>query len=155
MVKASAGLLMYRINTHSIEYFIGHPGGPFYKHKDVGVWSLPKGELEENEDSLHAAQREFKEETGITSQGPFTSLGHVILKSGKRVDAWAFQGDWNGLLSTSSYVRLEWPTGSGKIITFPEVDKVGFFTAEQAKEKLHPAQTVFIDRLQEELRVKP
>lgn len=145
--KISAGLLMYRIKRENIECFIVHPGGPFWKHKDVGAWSLPKGEVEEGESLLDTAQREFHEETGIVPRGPFTPLGSVTLKSGKQVHAWAFEGDWSGLLQTSTYVRLEWPKSSGKTIAFPEIDKAGFFSVSEAQKKLNPAQKEFIERL--------
>lgn len=148
MVKTSAGLLMYRIRNALPEYFIVHPGGPFFKGKDEGAWSIPKGEVNEGEELLAAAQREFKEETGITPTGPYRPLGDVVLKSGKIVYAWACKGDWQGVLITSTYVRLEWPRGSGKYIRFPEVDKAGFFSYGDAKKKLNQAQSAFIERLE-------
>lgn len=139
---------MYRLTKEGTpEFFIAHPGGPFFKNKDAGAWSIPKGEIEEGEEPFAAAQREFKEETGIVSSGPYIPLENTRLKSGKCIAAWAFKGDWHGLLMCQTHVKLEWPTRSGKIISFPEMDKAGFFTAEKAKEKLHPAQAVFIDRL--------
>lgn len=147
----SAGLLMYRRAKGTIECFIVHPGGPFWKNKDEGAWSIPKGEVEKGEELLETAQREFKEETGLTAHGPFIPLESVTLKSGKCIHAWAFEGDWLGILATSSYVIMEWPKGSGKKHRFPEVDKAGFFTTQIAKKKLNGTQTEFIDRLLEKL----
>lgn len=145
--KVSAGLLMYKFKNSRIEVFIVHPGGPFFKHKDEGTWSIPKGEIEEGEDYLEAAQREMLEETGVVAKGPFAPLGEVVQKAGKHVHGWAFEGDWSGLLMCKSYASIEWPSRSGKIIRFPEVDKAGFFSPESAKKKINPAQAELIDRL--------
>lgn len=154
MSKTSAGLLMYRIKNNQFEVFLAHPGGPFWKNKDV--WGIPKGELEdgEHEDMLKAAIREFKEETGIEPKEPFIPLGEIRQASGKIVHCWAFEGDWSGLLLGSSYVNLEYPTKSGKFIKFPEIDKADFFTIEKAKKKINKSQFALIDRLQEYLKNK-
>ncbi|MEK6896058.1 MAG: NUDIX domain-containing protein [Nanoarchaeota archaeon] len=146
--KISAGLLMYRFRPE-LEVFIVHPGGPFWKNKDESSWSIPKGELEEGEDLLSAAKREFMEETDLKIDSEsFIQLGNVTLKSGKIVHAWAFEGDWSGLLMCQSYMNLEWPPRSGKFIKFPEVDKASFFSPEIAKKKINPAQRELIDKLE-------
>ena len=139
---------MYRFRPE-LEVFIVHPGGPFWKNKDESSWSIPKGELEEGEDLLSAAKREFMEETGLKIDSEsFIQLGNVTLKSGKIVHAWAFEGDWSGLLMCQSYMNLEWPPRSGKLIKFPEVDKASFFSPEIAKKKINPAQRELIDKLE-------
>lgn len=153
MLKDSAGLLMYKIVDSELKVFIVHPGGPFWKDKDEGAWSIPKGEIEEGEDTLSAARREVKEETGIEAKEPFIELGHVRQASGKIVYCWAYEGDWAGLLMGSAYVKMEWPIGSQKIISFPEVDKAGFFTIEEARMKLNPAQSELLERLKEKLSI--
>lgn len=139
---------MYRYNsTKELEFFIVHPGGPYFKNKDEGSWSIPKGEIHQGEEPFAAAQREFEEETGLKPLGNYKSLGDTRLKSGKKITAWAFEGDWDGLLLCQTNAKMEWPPNSGNIISFPEVDKAGFFTEHDAKRKLHPAQSVFIERL--------
>ena len=154
MAKTSAGLLMYRFRNENLEVFLVHPGGPFWKNKDEGAWSIPKGEVEEGEDVLSAAKREFHEETGtdILSE-KFVPLGIVQLKSGKIVHAWAFEGDWSGLLMCQSFVEIEYPSHSGNFRKFPEVDKASFFSVSVARKKIHPAQRDFIDRLEKELSI--
>src|SRR5271170_2293283 len=109
MAKRSAGLLMYRKVRGVLEVFLVHPGGPFYAKKDEGVWTIPKGEYGSGEEPLDAAQREFTEETGFVARGPFVSLGEVKQKSGKRVVAWAFEGDSDPKLLTSNLCEIEWP----------------------------------------------
>jgi len=152
MVKQSAGILMYRRASRGLEVFIVHPGGPFWKGKDAGVWSVPKGEVHDREELLDAAVREMKEETGINVIGrDFLGLGNVMLRSGKIIHCWATEGDWSGLLMGQSMVHLEFPKGSGKMISFPEVDKAGFFLVAEAWKKLHYPQTIFLNRLEEAL----
>lgn len=153
--KISAGLLMYRIKNSELQVFLIHPGGPFWKNKDEGVWSIPKGELENNNMSLdsllNTAKREFKEETGINTpeeKERFIYLGEIKQKSGKIVHAWTFEGNWNGLLLCQSFVAIEWPYKSGKMIKVPEVDNASFFSIEKAKKKINTAQIGFIDRLE-------
>lgn len=121
-----------------------HPGGPFYKFKDDGVWSIPKGEFDK-EDALNAAQREFKEETGTTPFGKFIPLAPIILKSGKRVYAWAVHFDFDEKLLHSNTFELEWPKGSGGKQNFPEVDRGGWFEFTAAKKKIAKAQVSFLD----------
>lgn len=141
---------MYKRTDKGLLFFIVHPGGPFWKNKDAGAWSIPKGEVKEGEELIDCAIREMREETGINAAGSFIELGTVKLKSGKIIHAWAFEGDWNGLLQ-SHYTKVEWPISSGKIISVPEVDKAGFYTALEAKKRLNPAQAAFIDGLLEQI----
>lgn len=153
MAKTSAGLLMYKLNEGKLKVFIVHPGGPFWKDKEKGAWSIPKGELEDNEEMIDCAVREMKEETGIDVSGKeFIELGSVVQKSGKKVYCWAFEGDWIGLLICRSYAEIEWPYKSGKKIKIPEIDRADFFEAEKAKLKINPAQKEFIERLEEKLK---
>lgn len=149
-MKQSAGLLVYRKKNGGIEVLIVHPGGPFWAKKDRGVWSLPKGEFTEGEDMLNAAIREFREELGHdASAGEYVELGSVKLKSGKTIHAWAVEGDLDISAIKSNTVSIEWPPRSGQRQDFPEVDRAGWFGPEKAKEKLHPAQAAFVDRLAE------
>lgn len=143
----SAGLLLYRRAAGGVEVFLAHPGGPFWKHKDAGAWSIPKGEVGEGEEPLACARREFEEETGIRPEGPFLPLGDVRQKAGKRVRAWAWEGDADPARVTSNEVRTEWPRGSGRWLTFPEVDRCAWFDPAAAREKINPAQAELIDRL--------
>jgi predicted NUDIX family NTP pyrophosphohydrolase len=148
MPAKSAGLVMYRIIHGVIEVLLVHPGGPFWAKKDAGAWSIPKGEINPNEDSLAAAEREFEEETGLKPAGPFVELGRVRHKSGKTVTAWAFQGDWDPARLVSNTFQMEWPPRSGQMKTFPEVDRAGFFTVNAAREKINPAESEFMSRLE-------
>ncbi|HEY0654922.1 MAG TPA: NUDIX domain-containing protein [Chryseosolibacter sp.] len=152
----AAGLLMCRINANTLNYFLVHPGGPFFKNKDEGVWSIPKGIPEtDNEELLRVAIREFEEETGIRPSGQFISIGYVKQKAGKVVHAWAFLGEWdssNGIKSNT--FSIEWPPRSGKFQTFPEMDRAEWFTYEEAIKKINPAQIQFLDRAKELLGYK-
>ena len=147
-MKVSAGLLMYRI-TSVLEVFLVHPGGPYFKKKDKGWWTIPKGLPEANEELLATAKREFEEETGIKSTEPYYDLGEVKQKGGKWVRAWAFSGSWREEdgISCNTFT-LEWPPKSGKTAEFPEVDKAKWFTIEEARTHINEAQAQFIDRLQ-------
>jgi predicted NUDIX family NTP pyrophosphohydrolase len=150
MPKAkSAGLLMYRIRKGELEVLIVHPGGPYWAKKDAGSWFVPKGEIEPGEDELAAAQREFQEETSIVPAGPFMNLGEVTQKSGKRVRAWAFAGDCDPAAIVSNTFSMEWPPRSGRIQSFPEIDKAQFVVSSAARDKLNPAEYAFVERLQE------
>ena len=153
--KISAGLLMYRMREGQPEVFLAHPGGPLFKNKDEGHWSIPKGETEPGEELLEAAVREFREETGVEPRGPFIQLGSVKQKGGKMVHAWAFAGDRDesGPFRSNTF-EMEWPSMSGKVATFPEIDRVAFFSIEEARRKLKEAQHPFLDRLQEALNVR-
>lgn len=153
-MKFSAGLLLYRKRDDSLEVLLVHPGGPFWAKKDLGVWSIPKGEYEENEDPLVAAYREFEEELGLspTKQNPL-ELGSVKLKSGKIVMAWAEESDLDVSTVKSNTFEMEWPPRSGKKQLFPEVDQAVWFTLSIASQKILPAQLPFLDRLAEVLDV--
>ena len=154
--KISAGLLMYRMHEGRLEVFLAHPGGPLFKNKDEGHWSIPKGEIESGEDLLAAAIREFEEETGLDPSGEFTGLGTITQKGGKIVHAWAFAGEWGeARVPQSNTFELEWPPRSGKIQRFPEIDRVGFFSIPDARRKLKEAQHPFLDRLEEALPENP
>jgi predicted NUDIX family NTP pyrophosphohydrolase len=147
MKKISCGLLLYKKEGDSIQVFLVHPGGPFFAKKDLGVWSIPKGEPDDGEaEYLEVAKREFEEETGKTPTGEFIDLGSVIQNNGKEVFAWAFAGDFDQELKSNTF-DMEWPPRSGKKQAFPEVDRGGFFDAETAKQKTNPAQAELIDRL--------
>lgn len=149
----SAGLLLYRRRSGGrIEVLLAHPGGPFFAGKDEGVWTVPKGLVEEGEDPLAAARREFTEETGCDpGEGPFLDLGEVRQRSGKRVMAWAVEADCDPERARSNEFEMEWPPGSGRKQRFAEVDRVGFFDLEEAARKLNPAQVEFLRRLREAL----
>ena len=144
----SAGILMYRKKAE-VEVLLVHPGGPFFVKKDLGSWSIPKGEYLSGEDPLLVAIREFEEETGAVVNGEFVPLGSVKQKGGKEVTAWAFEGDLNESEIVSNTFEIEWPPRSGKMSTFPEVDKAGWFTLDQAKLKLNERQAAFLARLEE------
>lgn len=152
MAKVSAGLLMYRFRNNELEVLIGHPGGPFWRNFDEGVWSVPKGQVEEGEDLLECAKREFEEETGIKPEGKFVELGDVKFKSGKIVHAWAFESEWDGFMMKQHIIEIEFPPKSGKKIKIPELDRISFFKPSIAKEKINPIQREFIDRLEKLVR---
>jgi predicted NUDIX family NTP pyrophosphohydrolase len=153
-MKQSAGLLIYRKSNSAIEVLIVHPGGPFWAKKDKAAWSLPKGEFEENEDTLTTAKREFKEELGHEPpEGEYIEIGSVKNKSGKVIHGWTVEGDVDVSMIKSNTFKMEWPPKSGQHQEFPEVDKAGWFSLEKAKEKLNPAQAEFIDRLAETLDI--
>ena len=146
--NVSAGLLLFRRGPGGLEVFLAHPGGPFWADKDAGAWTVPKGLVEPGEDPLAAACREFEEETGVRPRGPYLPLGSVRQKAGKVIHAWAWEGDADPAGVTSNPTRVEWPRGSGRWLTFPEVDRCGWFAPPAAREKLNPAQAEFIDRLE-------
>jgi predicted NUDIX family NTP pyrophosphohydrolase len=145
-MKQSAGLLMYRWQNKALEFFLVHPGGPFFKNKDEGYWTIPKGEPEGNEALLEAAKREFIEETGIEPVGPYIELGQVKQKGGKVVHAWAFEKDEVKDVISNNF-ELEWPIKSGKKVFFPEVDKGAYFGLKEAEVKINLAQKDFLLRL--------
>src|SRR5262245_3665404 len=147
--KESAGLLLFRRRNGQIEVLLAHPGGPFWVKRDEGAWTIPKGGLHPGETALDAAIREFTEETGFKVSGPFIPLGDVTLKSGKRVLAWAVEGDCDPALLISNTTTVEWPPRSGKRMTIPEVDKVNFFSIADARVAINPAQALLLDRLVE------
>jgi predicted NUDIX family NTP pyrophosphohydrolase len=151
MAKRSAGILLFRRRPSGVEVLLAHPGGPFWTKKDLGAWTIPKGEIEDDEDPLAAARRELKEETGISTDGPFLELGEVRLKSGKRVAAWGAEGDADPAVLESITFSMEWPPRSGKTAEFPEVDRWDWFGLGEAARRLNPAQAELLERLRARL----
>lgn len=145
--KESAGILAFRGDPPRIEVFLAHPGGPVFRRKDAGVWTIPKGEINQGEEPLAAAQREFEEETSFRVEGPFLPLGSVKLKSGKIVHAWACRAELDPTAIKSISFKMEWPPRSGKLGEYPEVDRAEYFSLEVAKEKLNEAQGLLLPRL--------
>lgn len=142
---------MFRRGSGRLEVLLAHPGGPFWSRRDEASWTLPKGEIAPGEDPLAAAQREFLEETGFASLGPFLSLGELRQKSGKRIAAWAFEGDADPRLLVSNPFEMEWPPRTGRMQFFPEVDRVQWFGTAEARRKLIAGQAPFIDALEQVL----
>jgi predicted NUDIX family NTP pyrophosphohydrolase len=151
MPKISAGLLMYRPIDHNLEVLLVHLGGPFWQRKDNGAWTIPRGEVEVGEDYFAAAIREFREETGWQSQGPYLPLGEVRHRSGKTIHAWAFRGSFDPAALQSNRFEIEWPPKSGRRVQFPEIDRAEFFSFAEAKEKIMESELPFLDRLAEQL----
>lgn len=147
MAKKSSGILMFRFNNEQLEVLLVHPGGPFFAGKDLGAWSIPKGEPEGNEDLRDTAIREFKEELGASLSGSMFELSPVVQKGGKTIFAWAVEGDFDPENIVCNTFTLEWPPKSGKIKEYPEVDKAEWFPAELARTKINPKQAVLIDEL--------
>jgi len=147
MAKQSAGLLMYRRVGEGMQVLLAHPGGPLWQHKDLGAWSIPKGEVQAGEDPFATAVREFKEETGTEPHGPFLSLGEVTQRGGKVVRAWAFAGDCLPQAIKSNTFMMEWPPRSGRRQEFPEIDRAEFFDLAEALTKINPAQRELVQRL--------
>ena len=144
---------MYRRGPEGVEVFLVHPGGPFFARRDHGVWTVPKGEIENGEEPLDVARREFAEETGrlveeVRTRNGFLALGSIRQKGGKRVEAWAFEGDWpQGVPLQSNTFMVEWPPRSGKLQEFPEVDRGRVFAASEVGDYLNPAQVELVERL--------
>jgi predicted NUDIX family NTP pyrophosphohydrolase len=154
MPKRSAGILMFIVKEDILKILLVHPGGPFFTKKDDGYWGIPKGLVENNENILEAAIREFEEETGIKPVGEYISLGEIKQNSGKIVHAWAVEVKDDSLQDfKSNTFDLEWPPGSGKKQKFPEVDKCEFFTLEEAKKKINPSQIPLINNLKTHLKI--
>ena len=152
MAKRSAGILLYRGFPHSLDLLLVHPGGPFWAKKDDGAWSIAKGEYDEGEEPLAAAKREFEEELGAAPpRGAFLPLGEIVQPSRKRITAFAVEGDFDPGALESNRFELEWPRGSGRIRSFPEIDRAQWFPLAKAREKIQPGQAPFIDRLLERL----
>ena len=147
--KESAGILLYRKSPGGrLEVLLVHPGGPFWAGRDAGAWSIPKGEPAAGEEPLKAALREFSEETGARPpEGPYLALAPIRLKSGKVVQAWAAQGDFDPAALRSNTFRLEWPPRSGRFQDYPEVDEAAWFALPRAKEKANPAYGPMLDEL--------
>jgi predicted NUDIX family NTP pyrophosphohydrolase len=147
MPKQSAGILLYRIMDKQPQVFLIHPGGPFFRSKDNGAWSIPKGEFIDGEEALSAAKREFEEETGQTIDGKFVPLHPITQKGGKKVFCWAVEGDIDHEIIVSNTFEIEWPPRSGKKQTFPEVDRAAWFDTATAKIKINEAQVGLIENL--------
>jgi predicted NUDIX family NTP pyrophosphohydrolase len=145
--KTSAGILLYRRRGKNLEVFLVHPGGPFWAKKDLGAWSLPKGEFEADEEPLDAAKREFTEETGFPIDGDFLPLQPLRQPSGKTIVAWAVEGDCDPAELRSNTFEMEWPPRSGKRAAFPEVDRAAWFPLDEARERIVAGQAPFLDEL--------
>ncbi len=145
----SAGILAYRTVSGVLEFFLVHPGGPFFAKKDLGVWTVPKGLVENGDDLLLTAKREFLEETGIEVSGDFLTLGHIVQKGGKQVHCYGVEFDLDPSKLKSNTFELEWPPRSGRIVTFPEVDRGEWFDLETAKIKINAKQAELLDRFTE------
>lgn len=146
----SAGILLYRRREGRIEVLLVHPGGPFWARRDLGAWSIPKGEYESDEEPLRAARREFQEELGTAApDGPTLDLGEIRQKGGKLVRAWALEGDLDPEQIVSNTFPLEWPPRSGQWIEVPEVDRAGWFSLDEARVRINPAQVTLLERLGE------
>jgi predicted NUDIX family NTP pyrophosphohydrolase len=147
MPTISAGLLLYRSGKGAVEVFLVHPGGPFWRKKDAGAWSIPKGIIDANEDPMSAAKREFDEETGLKVSGDFTPLSSVKLRSGKVLLAWAVEGDCDPSEIKSNTFPMEWPPHSGRQQEFPEADRAAWFTIGEAKKKINQGQVPLLEEL--------
>ena len=150
--RKSAGILMYRERSGQIEILLVHPGGPFWAKKDDGAWSIPKGEYDENEDPLDAARREFEEETGFRPEGQFVPLSPIKQPGGKVVTAWVAVGDFDASAIRSNTFALEWPRGSGRFREYPEVDRAGWFSMAEARQKILKGQVALLDQLEQVVR---
>lgn len=144
---------MFRRDNGKTEVLLAHPGGPFWKNKDAGAWTIPKGEIGE-EESLAAAKREFYEETGFQVDGEFIPLKSIVQKNGKLVQAWAVEGDLDANQVKSNEFELQWPPRSGKRMMVPEVDRAEWFSVEEAVERINPAQAALVRELEEKLAGK-
>jgi len=150
-MKRSAGILLYKLADGVLRVLLVHPGGPFWARKDAGAWSIPKGEYAPGEDALAAAIREFAEETGTKPEGEFWSLGEIVQKNGKLVTAWACEGEFDPATLLSNFCEIEWPPKSGKRLSIPEVDRADWFTLNEARARINPAQIPLLDRLAAQL----
>lgn len=147
MPKTAAGLLLYRRRPPGLEVLLAHPGGPFWVRRDLGAWSIPKGEIGPGEEPVAAARREFREEIGLDVSGPVVSLGQIRQPGGKLVQIWAAEGDFDPARLESNTFDMEWPRGSGRMQTFPEVDRAGWFELAEARRRILPGQAAFFDAL--------
>ena len=150
-MKRSAGLLMFRRTPGGVQVLLAHPGGPYWRARDEGAWTLPKGEYEAPEEALDAARREFTEETGFAAAAPFLPLGEVVQKSGKRILAWAFEGNCDPAQLRCNSFQVEWPPRSGHMQEFPEIDRVEWFTLDEARRRINPAQGALLERMERAL----
>ena len=153
--KVSAGLLLCRRRAAGLEVLLVHPGGPFWSRKDLGSWSIPKGEIAEGEAGIEAARREFREETGLPAEGPAHYLGQLRQPGGKVVHAWAVAGDADPAALVSNTFTLEWPPGSGRQQEFPEVDRAAWFDLTEARRRILPGQSGFLDSLPAVMKTSP
>lgn len=152
MTARSAGILLYRRVGPRLEVLAVHPGGPFWSHRDEGAWSIPKGEIDDDDDPLAVARREFAEELGTeVPDGPVIDLGEVRQRAGKVVRAFAVEGDLDPTTVVSNTVEIEWPPRSGRRTEIPEIDRAEWFTVDEARAKLNPAQVALLEELQTRL----
>ena len=151
MAKQSAGLILYRIRNGELQVFLVHSGGPFWAKKDLGAWSIPKGEYSSEEDQLVAARRELQEETGFAAEGDFLDLGSIRQSGGKIVTAWALEGDCNPADLQSNVCEVEWPPRSGRTLEIPEVDRGEWFLLSDAEQRILAAQKPLLQRLRDNL----
>jgi predicted NUDIX family NTP pyrophosphohydrolase len=153
--RISAGLLMYRLRDNQLEVFLAHPGGPYFRFKDEGHWTIPKGETNKGEELLETAIREFSEEVGLVPHGPYIEIGSITQKGGKIVHGWAFEGDHDEATPhICNTFKMEWPPMSGHFQEFPEVDRVAFFGISDARAKLKETQWDFVERLMRHLGLR-
>ncbi len=152
--EVSAGILAFRRNGPRLDLLLAHPGGPYWRKRDDGAWSIPKG-LVETDDVLACARREFNEETGLTAEGPFLPLTPLRQKSGKLVHAFALEADFDLSGFSSNHFEMEWPPKSGKQQSFPEIDRIAYFDLATARRKILPGQKPFIDELVSKLKETP
>ena len=151
-MRVSGGILLYRHPAGGLQVLLAHPGGPYFKDRDAGNWTVPKGEPDPDEAIEDAATREFAEETGLPlPDGPRLELGSITQKGGKVVHAWAVEGDLDPAAARSNEIEIEWPPRSGRIETFPEIDRVAWFEPGEARRRIKDAQVPLIDRLEEAL----
>jgi len=149
-VKESAGVLVYRRRAGALEVLLAHPGGPYWRGKDAGAWTIPKGGIDEGEDAMACALRELREETGLVVEGPLVELPAIRQKGGKRVRAWAVEADFDPAALTSLTFEMEWPPRSGRRQAFPEVDRVEWFDLSIARGKINAAQVALLDSLEQQ-----
>jgi predicted NUDIX family NTP pyrophosphohydrolase len=148
VAKRSAGLLLHRRREGALEVLLVHPGGPLWAKRDLGAWSIPKGEIDAAEDPLAAARREVEEETGLRAEGPFEALGSIRQRGGKVVWAWAAPAEFDPAALRSGTFELEWPPRSGRRARFPEVDRAAWFALDEARRRILPGQAPLLDRLE-------
>jgi predicted NUDIX family NTP pyrophosphohydrolase len=155
MVESSAGVVLYHLADGEIRVLLAHPGGPFWRRRDAGAWTIPKGLLQDGETAEAAARREFAEELGVEPEGALRPLGEIRQSGGKRVEAFALEGDFDVERLHSNDFALEWPPKSGRTALFPEVDRVAWFSLPVAREKILPGQAPLLDRLERLLLLDP
>ena len=148
MAIVSAGILMYHRGQAGLAVLLVHPGGPFWQNRDLGAWSIPKGEMDDGEDPEAAARREFAEELGVAASGPLRPLGQVRQRGGKIVLAYGLEGKLDTGAVRSNQIPIEWPPRSGRMIQIPEIDRAEWFTVPLAREKILASQRPFLDRLE-------